>query len=315
MRNLSITDRLRNLIAIHRTQTRLRLRLFSDQRLRSTLTLDSDSMRDLSITDRFRSLVAIHRTQTRLRLKRLGLDRLRRLISGQRLSSILTLNGDGMRDLSITDRLRNLIGIHRTQTRLRLGSLIGRLDGRDELITLGDLIAVDGFQIGFTLGRGIVVLGGGSDRLLVVLGGDDRRRDHSGRRRTQRHVLDHVFCTRFAVHGLSAQRQRIFPTLGRDHDVHDRGDEHERRRKRVDPDARDMRRRVTAHELDPEPAHAVARDVQREQPAMSDTEPSIDQDQRGENQQVPQQFVQERRVDDLDQLTGRHTVQRIRHTR
>ena len=43
-----------------------------------------------------------------------------------------------------------------------------------------------------------------------------------------------------------------------------------------------------------------AGDVQREQPAVTDPEPAIDPDQDDENQQVPEQFVQERRVDDLD---------------
>ena len=34
------------------------------------------------------------------------------LVDGQPFGSVLTLNGDGMRDLSITDRLRNLVGIN-----------------------------------------------------------------------------------------------------------------------------------------------------------------------------------------------------------
>ncbi|WP_052765307.1 hypothetical protein [Mycolicibacterium obuense] len=52
-----------------------------------------------------------------IRIAGLGL---RGLISGQCFGGILTLGRDGMRDLSITDRLRNLVGIHRTKTRLGL---------------------------------------------------------------------------------------------------------------------------------------------------------------------------------------------------
>ena len=80
-------------------------------------------------------------------------------------------------------------------------------------------------------------------------------------------------------------------------------------RERVDPDARDLRGGVAAHQLDPEPAEAVSRYIKREQPAVADLEPTVDVDEHRENQNVPQQFVQERRVDHLDQLTGRHSVE------
>ena len=73
--------------------------------------------------------------------------------------------------------------------------------------------------------------------------------------------------------------------------------------------------RVAAHQLDPEPADAVPRDVQREQPAMADLEAPVDPDQHRENQDVPEQFVQERRMDDFYELAGRYTVERIEHRR
>ena len=44
---------------------------------------------------------------------------------------------------------------------------------------------------------------------------------------------------------------------------------------------------VAAHQLDPEPAEAVAGDIHREQPAVADLEPAVDLDQRRENQYVP----------------------------
>ena len=46
-----------------------------------------------------------------------------------------------------------------------------------------------------------------------------------------------------------------------------------------------------------------------EQPTVADPEAAIHPDEQRENQQVPEQLVQERRMDYLDQLTGRHPVE------
>ena len=78
-----------------------------------------------------------------------------------------------------------------------------------------------------------------------------------------------------------------------------------------------MRRGVVAHQLDPEPARAVARHVQGEQSAVSETELAVSPDQHEEHQNVPQQFVEERRVDHGGHLAGRHTVEgvHVHHSR
>src|SRR4029079_18723848 len=56
---------------------------------------------------------------------------------------------------------------------------------------------------------------------------------------------------------------------------------------------------------------AVAGHIHREQSAVADLEPAVDIDQCRENQYIPEQLVQERRVEDTHQLTCRHTVQRV----
>ena len=56
--------------------------------------------------------------------------------------------------------------------------------------------------------------------------------------------------------------------------------------------------RVVAQQLDPEPPDAVAGDIEREQPPVADLEPPVDVDQHDENQDIPEQFVQERRLHD-----------------
>ena len=71
---------------------------------------------------------------------------------------------------------------------------------------------------------------------------------------------------------------------------------------------------VSAHQLDPEPAEAVAGDIHREEPAVADAPPPVDEDERRENQQVPQQLVEERGVHDRDELARRHPVQVVQRT-
>ncbi len=75
---------------------------------------------------------------------------------------------------------------------------------------------------------------------------------------------------------------------------------------------RDQRGGVAAHQLDPESTNAVAGDVQSEQAAVAQLEPAIRPQQDREDQQVPQEFVQEGRVDDGVDLARRHTVERVR---
>src|SRR5215207_2384252 len=71
---------------------------------------------------------------------------------------------------------------------------------------------------------------------------------------------------------------------------------------------------VASHQFDPEPAKAVTRHIHREQPAVAYLESPVQPDERRENQNVPQQFVQERRMDHFDQLARRDTVQRVERT-
>ena len=90
------------------------------------------------------------------------------------------------------------------------------------------------------------------------------------------------------VIALTDQRRRVFPTLGRQHDVDDRSDEHERRGEGVDADTGEFGRRVATHQLDQETARTVAGDIQREQAAMTELELPVRPDQQRENEQVPQ---------------------------
>ena len=45
---------------------------------------------------------------------------------------------------------------------------------------------------------------------------------------------------------------------------------------------------VAAHQFDPESAHAVQRDVQREQPSVTELESTVNEDEDHENQYIPQ---------------------------
>ena len=110
----------------------------------------------------------------------------------------------------------------------------------------------------------------------------------------------------------ATERRRILTAPRRDHHVDHGADEHERRRERVDADTGDQRRGVAAHQLDAEAADAVGGDVQREQPAVAQPEPAVRPQQEEENHEVPQQFVEERRMHDLIDLPGRDAVEQVR---
>ena len=145
--------------------------------------------------------------------------------------------------------------------------------------------------------------------------GDLRRRRRSRHRRRDR--TDGSVRVRggdlLAVGVLATQRLRVLSSLLGGHDVDDRADEDERRGERVDADPRDERRVVATHQLDPESSQAVAGDVEREEPAVPEFESLVSPQQDRENQQVPQQFVEERRVHGpLEQRhTGRHAVEHV----
>ena len=109
----------------------------------------------------------------------------------------------------------------------------------------------------------------------------------------------------------AAQRSRVLPALRRQQHVDHRTDEHERRGEHVDPDPGDMGGGVVAHQFDPESADAVGRDVQREQPPVAEAELTVGPQQQDEHQQVPQQFVEERRVNHRGDLPGRHPVEGV----
>ena len=109
----------------------------------------------------------------------------------------------------------------------------------------------------------------------------------------------------------SAQQRRILTALGGQNDVDHRADEDERGRERVDPDASDVRRGVVAQQLHPESADAVQRDVGREQSPVAEDETSVQQQQEAENQQIPEQFVEERGLHDERHLPRRDAVERV----
>ena len=76
-----------------------------------------------------------------------------------------------MRLIRIVDSVRDLVSFERSDTRF------GLVDG------LGDLVALDGFQVRFPPDQDVglvgVVLSRLGHRLLVVLGGDGCRSDHT----------------------------------------------------------------------------------------------------------------------------------------
>src|SRR6202048_603531 len=119
------------------------------------------------------------------------------------------------------------------------------------------------FSLGFRFGLGLGVdLKVFSRRLLAIahrlgvfvlrLTGDLGSGDNSGRRGHSRQLLgerlDRVF---FLVYPLRLAREGsgILAALRCDHDVHHGADEYERRRERVDPNARDVRGHIAAHQL------------------------------------------------------------------
>ncbi len=62
----------------------------------------------------------------------------------------------------------------------------------------------------------------------------------------------------------------------------------------------------------PEPPDAVARDIERKQSPVAELEPPVHVDQHDENQDVPDQFVEERRLHDERHLPRRDAVERMR---
>ena len=154
-------------------------------------------------------------------------------------------------------------------------------------------------------------------RLLFVGAGDLGSGDDTSRRCADGEPLDEVFdfAALQVISRLIAFESRwIVSALGRSHDVHGRTNENECRGEGVNPNTGHQGRGIAAHQLDPEPPDAVSRDIRREQPTMPDSESAVDQDQHRENQEIPEQLIQEGRMDHFDQLAGRHPVQRIECT-
>ena len=65
----------------------------------------------------------------------------------------------------------------------------------------------------------------------------------------------------------------------------------------VEPHAEEVLGRVGAQQLDPQPPDAVADDVEREGPAVAEPEPAVGPDHERGGGEVPQQLVQEGRVE------------------
>ena len=102
----------------------------------------------------------------------------------------------------------------------------------------------------------------------------------------------------------ATQRRRILAALRRQQHVHHGSNEDEPRGEHIDPDSGDVGGGVVAHQLDPEPADTVGGDVEREQPTVTEAVLAVDVEQEHEYQQVPQQFVEERRMHDGSYFAG-----------
>ena len=120
-------------------------------------------------------------------------------------------------------------------------------------------------------------------------------------------ILEVVLAFRLLVEAL--QRRRILAALGCEQHVDHSADEDERRGEHVDADTGDVRGGVIAHQFDPEPSDAVGRHVEREQPAMAEPEPAVGPQQEDEHCEVPEKFVEERRMHDSGDLAGGHPVE------
>src|SRR5690606_36077084 len=98
--------------------------------------------------------------------------------------------------------------------------------------------------------------------------------------------------------GTGRQRLRRLPrsTTTGEHEVDHRPREDQHRRPDVDPQTEDVVGLVRAHELDPEPACRVTRDVQGERATVTESELAVGLDDHPGATEVPQQFVEERRV-------------------
>ena len=144
----------------------------------------------------------------------------------------------------------------------------------------------------------------------MITGHRDRGEDAAalGRRRQfLGEFLDGALLIRFPA----TQRRRILAALRRQQHVDHGSDENESRSEHIDPDAGDMGGGVVAHQLDPEAANTVGGDVERKQPAVTEAVLAVDVEQEHEDQQVPQQFVEERRMHDGGHLAGRDAVERV----
>ncbi|EUA90857.1 hypothetical protein I551_2555 [Mycobacterium ulcerans str. Harvey] len=111
--------------------------------------------------------------------------------------------------------------------------------------------------------------------------------------------------------GRTTHACRILAAFGRQDDVDNCANEHERRRERVDSDASDVCSGVVAQQLDAEPPDAIQGHIGREQSTVTDCEAAVQIDQRGEYQQVPNQLVEERRLHHDRDLPGRDAVERM----
>ena len=194
---------------------------------------------------------------------------------GQRFSLSGSVDGSLVRFGGTDLGLDRLVTFDRAQPGFAL--LVGRLARGSECLALGDVLRrcrlhLLGQILGLRRGLRLDICAAGElgCRVCVLVARDLGRSDHTRRGGDRRQLLAQRRRPADSSGVLAAQRRRIFAALGRDHDVDDRADEHERRRERVHPDARDEGGGVAAHQLDPEAADAVTRDVQREQPAVTD---------------------------------------------
>jgi len=126
--------------------------------------------------------------------------------------------------------------------------------------------------------------------LFVFQTRDGRRRHHSGARGDHAELFGQfgrelrLIVELLAPPVVTGEGARVLPALLRQDEVHHGTEEHEGRGERIDANAGDVGSFVGTQQLDPEPAHAVQRHIQREQPAVADSASLVDDDQDGENQ-------------------------------
>ena len=137
----------------------------------------------------------------------------------------------------------------------------------------------------------------------MITGHRDRGEDAAALGHRSQFPSEFLDCT-LLIRLMATERRRILAPLRCQQHVHHGPDEHEPRGEHIDPDTGDVSCGVSAHQLDPEPADAVGRHIEREQSAVAETVLAVDIEQEHEYQQVPQQFVEERRMHDGGHLAG-----------